>query len=163
MADIELVIKIPEEEYEMIINSEDCGLHTLTRAIAHGTILPKGHGALKDTDKIEDITWQEPYYRDALNVLSEIRDKIRNQRTIIEADKNVNEEKKKMREEKPYIVDTITIQKKKYNPNYGDNRMCVCGHTYYRHFDPWDDMEAVGCKYCGCEEFIEADKAESEE
>lgn len=46
MSEIELVVKIPEEEYEMIVNSEDCGLHTLTRAIAHGTILPKGHGGL---------------------------------------------------------------------------------------------------------------------
>lgn len=88
MDEIELVVKIPKEEYEMIVNSEDCGLHTLTRAIARGTPLPKGHGALKDADKIEDITWQEPYYQDALNILSEIRDKIRNQRTIIEADKN---------------------------------------------------------------------------
>lgn len=67
-----------------------------------------------------------------------------------------------MKEEKPYIIETITIQKKKYNPNYGDNRMCVCGHTYYRHFDPWEDMEAVGCKYCGCSEFVEAE-SEGEE
>lgn len=70
----------------------------------------------------------------------------------------IREEKEgKMKEEKPYIIETITIKKKKYNPNYGDNRMCVCGHTYYRHFDPWEDMEAVGCKYCGCEEFREAE------
>lgn len=41
MEEIELVVKIPKEEYEMIVNSEDCGLHTLTRAVAHGTILPK--------------------------------------------------------------------------------------------------------------------------
>lgn len=52
MADIELAIKISEEEYEMIVNSEDCGLHTLTRAIAHGTILPKGHGRLIDADSL---------------------------------------------------------------------------------------------------------------
>ena len=64
---------------------------------------------------------------------------------------------KKEIEENPYIIETITIQKKKYNPNYGDNRMCICGHTYYRHFDSWNDMEAVGCKYCGCSEFIEAE------
>lgn len=64
---------------------------------------------------------------------------------------------KEMKEEKPYIIETITIiQKKKYNPNYGDNRICVCGHTYYRHFDPWNDMEAVGCKKCGCQKFVEA-------
>jgi len=48
MADIELVIKIPEEEYEDIINSEDCGLHRLTRTIAKGVVLPKGHGDLID-------------------------------------------------------------------------------------------------------------------
>ena len=54
MADIEVVIKIPEEEYEMIVNSEDCGLHTLTRAIAHGAILPKGHGRLIDADDIHN-------------------------------------------------------------------------------------------------------------
>lgn len=76
-------------------------------------------------------------------------------RTII---RGMKEEK--MKEEKPYIIETITIQKKKYNPNYGDNRMCVCGHTYYRHFDPWDDMEAVGCKYCGCQQFVEAKSEE---
>lgn len=64
---------------------------------------------------------------------------------------------KEMKEEKPYIIETITIKKKKYNPNYGDNRMCVCGHTYYRHFDSWNDMEAVGCKYCGCQEFVEVE------
>ncbi len=40
--EMKLIIDIPEEEYEEIINSEDCGLHTLTRAIAHSTPLPKG-------------------------------------------------------------------------------------------------------------------------
>ena len=85
MADIELVIKIPEETYEYW--KEHKYEYVLSEAIANGVPLPKGHGALKDADKIEDITWQEPYYHDALNVLSEIRDKIRNQRTIIKADK----------------------------------------------------------------------------
>lgn len=36
---MQIVIDIPEEEYEDIINSEDCGLHRLTRAIANGTPL----------------------------------------------------------------------------------------------------------------------------
>ena len=43
-----IVIDIPEEVYEEIINSEDCGLHELTRAIANGVPLSKGHGALID-------------------------------------------------------------------------------------------------------------------
>ena len=39
MADIELVIKIPKEEYDLIVNDEACGLNVLTRAIANGTPL----------------------------------------------------------------------------------------------------------------------------
>jgi hypothetical protein len=35
-----------------------------------------------------------------------------------------------------------------YDPNYGDDIPCECGHPYYRHFDTYDDMEPVGCKYC---------------
>lgn len=42
---------------------------------------------------------------------------------------------------------------KEYNPEYGDDRLCECGHTYYRHFDSQDGMAPVGCKYCCCDEF----------
>ena len=42
----------------------------------------------------------------------------------------------------------------KYNPEYGDDRVCVCG-TYYRHFDSYDHMAPVGCKYCECRKFEE--------
>lgn len=58
MADIELVIKIPEDEYGWIIKSDatvfanisskECMLH----AIKNGTPLPKGHGRLKDENEI---------------------------------------------------------------------------------------------------------------
>ena len=54
MADIELVIKIPKAEYELIVNDEACGLNVLTRAIAKGTPLPKGHGRLIDADDIDN-------------------------------------------------------------------------------------------------------------
>ena len=30
---------------------------------------------------------------------------------------------------------------------------CQCGHVYYRHFDTYDYMYPVGCKYCDCAEF----------
>lgn len=33
---IKLIIDIPEEEYELIVNDEACGLNILTRAIANG-------------------------------------------------------------------------------------------------------------------------------
>lgn len=35
-----------------------------------------------------------------------------------------------------------------YDPFYGDDKPCICGHPYYRHFDTYDDMAPVGCKYC---------------
>jgi hypothetical protein len=51
---------------------------------------------------------------------------------------------------KPYI-ETITIETTiKYNPNYGDDIECKCGHPYYRHFDTYEDMYPCGCKYCQC-------------
>lgn len=58
-----------------------------------------------------------------------------------------------MSNELPYIIRTIEL--KSYNPNYGDNRICECGHAYYRHFDSYEDMEPCGCKYCCCYEFVE--------
>lgn len=62
-------------------------------------------------------------------------------------------------QDSPYLVYQYEINKKmidrRYNPNYGDNRICICGHTYDRHFDSYDNMAAVGCKYCGCNNFIE--------
>ncbi len=59
-------------------------------------------------------------------------------------------------EEQPYLKgDTEIVFNLKYNPKYGDDRVCKCGHPYYRHFDTYDEMYPVGCKYCGCAEFIE--------
>jgi len=43
-----------------------------------------------------------------------------------------------------------------YDEDFGDDKLCVCDHPYYRHFDTYDDMEAVGCKYswqCKCSGF----------
>jgi len=55
MADIELVIKIPDRKWkfiqaDMYAGILDVGLYD---AIKKGTPLPKGHGRLKDFDKIE--------------------------------------------------------------------------------------------------------------
>jgi hypothetical protein len=46
-----------------------------------------------------------------------------------------------------------------YDPNFGDDKMCRCGHVYYRHFDPFENMRAVGCKYCNCQKFEELSTA----
>lgn len=57
---MQIVIDIPEWKYisicEGIEASKRCGVvgtdHNIHEAIANGTPLPKGHGALKDEDKI---------------------------------------------------------------------------------------------------------------
>ena len=57
----------------------------------------------------------------------------------------------------PYIIKSYTkvITEYGYNPEYGNDRVCQCGHSYYRHFDTYENMYACGCKYCSCSEFIE--------
>ena len=68
------------------------------------------------------------------------------------------------------IAGTYRVEPDPYDAAFGDDRLCVCGtglpswgnspyerghHTYYRHFDSYDNMRAVGCKYCGCGTFKE--------
>lgn len=98
MDEIELVIKIPEEEYEDIINSEDCGLHRLTRAIAKGTLLPKGHGRLIDISKLDNdrIESDNPIIYLTINgeyIEAVSLDYLYSLQTIIEADKAESEDK----------------------------------------------------------------------
>ena len=91
MADIELVIKIPEEEYRWIIKSDEtvfgnvaskeCMLH----AIKNGTILPKGHGKLTDVEQVVMALVFHDFLKD--NVTCGDVTKILNMATIIEADK----------------------------------------------------------------------------
>lgn len=51
-------------------------------------------------------------------------------------------------------IEEVNIQiELKYNPNFGDDRVCTCGHPYHRHFDSYENMEVVGCKYCQCYHF----------
>lgn len=59
--------------------------------------------------------------------------------------------------EQPYILKTITRTVRLYNPKFGDNRKCICGHAYERHFDGYEDEDEadVGCKYCACCNFVE--------
>jgi len=48
-----------------------------------------------------------------------------------------------------------------YDPEFGDNRICDCGHEYHRHFDSYENMDPVGCKYCQCFEFREPSAPEN--
>lgn len=47
----------------------------------------------------------------------------------------------------------------KYDANFGDEKVCTCGHSYYRHFDTYEDMAPIGCKYCDCHVFEERPKS----
>jgi hypothetical protein len=58
-------------------------------------------------------------------------------------------------EEKPYLFEEIVVKKRVYNPKYGDDRLCKCGHSYYRHFDSYENMQPIGCKYCDCFVFMQ--------
>ena len=49
-----------------------------------------------------------------------------------------------------------------YDPNFGDTKMCICGHAYERHFDLYEGYELAGCKYCGCSHFVEKKENENE-
>lgn len=55
MADIELVIKIPEEEYALCKEQWDTECSDILMiAVKYGIPLPKGHGDLVDRDEIND-------------------------------------------------------------------------------------------------------------
>jgi hypothetical protein len=49
------------------------------------------------------------------------------------------------------------VKSMKYDPQYGFDTLCQCGHTYYRHFDSYEDRLPVSCKYCECTRFIAAE------
>ena len=55
MANVELVIKLPEEKYNMIKNGTYCGIYDaeVYKAIADGTLLQKGHGGMIDVDAVK--------------------------------------------------------------------------------------------------------------
>jgi hypothetical protein len=48
-----------------------------------------------------------------------------------------------------------------YDETFGDSKVCTCGHSYYRHFDTYEEMSPVGCKYCDCSVFEERPKSAS--
>ena len=85
MADIELVIKIPEKLYNMACNYPEMILAGYPQCIRNGTPLPKGHGELKDVNEI----WRLYDYSDIDYTMSDALD---DASTIIEADKAESEE-----------------------------------------------------------------------
>lgn len=91
MADIELVIKIPEEDYLVYSElSEKEKANELTyyeKIIANGTPLPKEYGRLIDADKLLE-TWYDDFCKFMTQAeLNSMNNIIKNAPTIIEANK----------------------------------------------------------------------------
>lgn len=90
MADIELVIKIDKDAYEArkhwVANPKRM-IDKVDEAIANGIPLPKGHGALKDADKLLE-TWYDDFCEFMTQTeLDSMNNIIKNAPTIIEADR----------------------------------------------------------------------------
>ena len=78
MSYVELVIKIPKEYYELLI--QICEDPVLLNVFMSGTVLPKGHGRLIDADDIDNY------------IIGHVD--IRNCPTIVEADRSESEDNK---------------------------------------------------------------------
>ena len=93
MADIELVIKIPEGAYQLLKNEgvDWLGAEHILNAVANGTPLPKGHGRLIDADAFKQniCTYQQTGCGSCKHSLCCPEDVL----TIIEADKEESEDK----------------------------------------------------------------------
>lgn len=87
MADRELVIKIPEDEY-FIIKKSNAPLTWAEHLIKNGTPLPKGHGKLIDVGQCDrKLFYQQCGGADSLITVKSAFDMIMSLPTIIEADK----------------------------------------------------------------------------
>lgn len=103
---MQIVIKLREEEYDEILNGIEnaeiagVGLSELSIALKNGIPLPKGHGALKDADKLavsiamirDKCNYYGNEYEQALfQAYDNSVDEIIDAPTIIDADKEVEE------------------------------------------------------------------------
>lgn len=87
MSNIELVIKIPEEDFERCKKRFQMRIDIMGDAIANGTPLPKGHGDLidrKDLD-ITTITTDDYSGNEVIDVV--LKEDVDGASAIIEADK----------------------------------------------------------------------------
>ena len=112
MADVELVVRIPEEEYNRITKSDNTvfanvvSKEAMMYAIKNGTVLPEGHGRLGDLDELEqrisNFVERDAHITDEYTVARQrfIVDGIRQTTAIIEADTR-NKEKEDIT---PYIT-----------------------------------------------------------
>lgn len=105
---VELVIRIPEEmayRFKHEGEQKHYDYHTVIKACTNGTLLPKGHGRLKDIDKfpVNEIERAENNYECGENEYHSEEivylDDIISAETIIEADTQ-NKEKEEIEEDR---------------------------------------------------------------
>lgn len=92
---MQIVIDISEDNYKLIQNGNYCGIlsHEIYNAIKNGTLLPKGHGDLKDADvMINKLCTNEASELFGSITCAEIMDFINDEKTIIKADKTERSE-----------------------------------------------------------------------
>ena len=86
---IEVVVKLPKDAFELLKTTgvDWLGAEHILNAVANGTPLPKGHGDLKDADKLKHafIKWSMAVQGSFTD--SDIANIVYNSPTIIEADK----------------------------------------------------------------------------
>ncbi len=95
MANVELVIKIPEEVKNRLCFgvTYQKDIQTVCEALQNSTPLPKGHGVLKDIDAmINKLCTQEASEFFGSTTCAEILDFIDDEKPIVEADKEGSEE-----------------------------------------------------------------------
>ena len=93
MADIEIVIKIPEGTYNLIMHNVQAqsAFENAFYAIRRGTPLPKGHGALKDADEVMKVMESNFDMQDLYLPIHFKQFALDEAQTIVEADKEVEE------------------------------------------------------------------------
>ena len=90
MADIEVVIKIPEEAYNILKNNgvDWLGAEHILDRVAKGTQLPKGHGRLVDVGQCNrKLFYKQCGGADSLITVKSAFDMLMSLSTIIEEDK----------------------------------------------------------------------------
>jgi hypothetical protein len=93
MSDIELVIKIPEDEYNIAKYGQygNINVDIVRKALANGTPLPKGHKALIDISNIDVIELEDSSHFIRHEKGDDV-DVYISASIIIEADREVNNE-----------------------------------------------------------------------
>ena len=121
-----------KENYDMTLDSSD-----IDAIIVAISVLFENVGDLISRQAVENITWEEPSYSDPLNVLTEVREKVR----ALPSVENKGEwipTSERLPEDIKYVLvtDGLDIFTAWYNPKHNPKKeMCKGWHSFDDHFD----------------------------